>query len=81
MLAVVFGTKKFRESVLVQTDYKLLELTATKPLRESLPILQRKMISLQPYGIVVQYTPGKCVQTADTLSKANFSRQNDRVLE
>ena len=67
MLAICFATSKFHQymygkpSVSVQTDHKPLESILKKPLCNAPPRLQRLMLRLQPYDLVVHYVPGKYI--------------------
>lgn len=75
LLAIVFSTKKFHQyvygrSVNVQSDHKPLEAIFKKPLSKAPARLQRMLLQLQKYDLIVQYTPGKDMLIADTLSRA-----------
>lgn len=86
LLAVVFATSKFSQyiygkTVIVQSDHKPLEAIFTKPLCKSLARLQRVLLQLQCYDLLVIYTPGKDVLIADTLSRAVAMRQVHEDIE
>jgi len=75
LLAIVFSTKKFHQyvyghSVYVQSDHKPLEPIFKKPLSKAPARLQRMLLQLQRYDLIVQYTPGKDMVIADALSRA-----------
>ena len=76
MLAIVFACSKFhqylygKEKVQVQSDHKPLQSIMKKPLHRASPRLQRLMLKLQPYDLLVGYVPGKLMYVADTLSRA-----------
>ncbi|KAI2646673.1 Retrovirus-related Pol polyprotein from transposon 17.6 [Labeo rohita] len=75
LLAIVFSTIKFHQyvygrSVNVQSDHKPLEAIFKKPLSKAPARLQRMLLQLQKYDLIVQYTPGKDMLIADTLSRA-----------
>ena len=79
LLAVVFAAKKFhqyvygKQSVVVHSDHKSLESIWKKPLSKTPPRLQRLMLRLQPYDLIIRYVPGKFMYMADTLSRAHLS--------
>ena len=65
LLAVVFAAEKFHQyvygkhSVMVHSDHKPLEYIWKKPLSKTPPRLQRLMLRLQPYDLIIRYVPGK----------------------
>jgi len=74
-LAIVFAVEKFHQytygrTTLVQTDHKPLESILKKPLSKAPLRLQRMLLRLQAYDIVVTWTPGRTMLIADTLSRA-----------
>ena len=78
LLAVVFGCERFHcyvygRSAQVDSDHKLLEAIAKKPLCKASPRLQHLLLRLQKYEITVNYVPGKHMNVADTLSRAYLS--------
>ena len=52
------------------SDHKPLEIILRKPMSRASPRLQRMMLQLQKYTLDVQYTTGKEMYVADTLSRA-----------
>ena len=78
LLAVVFAAEKFHQyvygkhSVMVHSDHKPLEYIWKKPLSKTPPRLQRLMLRLQPYDLIIRYVPGKYMYMADTLSRAHL---------
>ena len=76
MLASVFGCTKFHNyiyglpNVNIETDHKPLEFILKKPLHQAPARLQRMIMSIQRYSIIVRYRPGKELQVADTLSRS-----------
>ena len=76
LLAIVFAAEKFHQyvygkpSVIVHSDHKPLEYIWKKPLGKTPPRLQRLMLRLQPYDLIIRYVPGKYMYMADTLSRA-----------
>ena len=76
MLAIRFTPKKFhqyihgKQGIHVQTDHKPLKCILEKTMCKALPKLQRLMLTLQPYDLVVLYVPAKYVYLADSLSWA-----------
>ena len=78
LLAIVFACDHFeayiygRERVNVETDHKPLEMIALKPLNSAPKRLQRMLLQLQKYSLVVRYKKGKLMYVADTLSRAHL---------
>ena len=77
MLAVVFGVEHFHyyvygRQVTVESDHKPLEAIVKKPLSSSPPRLQRMLLRLMKYNILLEYKPGKQMFIPDTLSRASL---------
>ena len=82
LLAIVFGCQKYYQyiyakPVAIETDHKPLEYLFKKLLTAALPRLQRMVLSLQKYELIVNYKPGKSLYIADTLSRAPGSQTVD----
>jgi transposase InsO family protein len=77
-LAIVFGCQKFaqyisrRAKVTVESDHKPLQSIFKKSLLEAPCRLQRMMLRLQRYNLVVVYKPGPQMYIADHLSRASM---------
>ena len=74
LLAVVYGCEKFHmylfgHSFTVHSDHKPLESIHLKHLTAAPPRLQRMLLRLQPYDLVIRYQPGKSMEIADALSR------------
>ena len=74
MYAIVFGCRYFHQyiygrDVLVQTDHKPLVSIVTKPIHAAPARLQRMILQLQKYHLVLVHVPGKKIPVADTLSR------------
>jgi len=74
LLAVVYGCEKFYtilfgHSFTVNTDHKPLKSIHLKHLSAALPCLQRMLLRLQRYDLVIRYQPGKSIKIADALSR------------
>ncbi|KAL6471840.1 hypothetical protein MHYP_G00204900 [Metynnis hypsauchen] len=74
LYAVLFGCKRFHQylygrQVVVESDHKPLESIMRKPLAVAPPRLQRMILQLQRYDIVITHKPGKQIPVADTLSR------------
>ena len=72
--AILFGCKRFHQYVYgrrikVQSDHKPLESIFKKPLCAAPPRLQRMLLQLQRYDVVVTHVSGKEIPVADTLSR------------
>jgi hypothetical protein len=75
LLSIIFGLERFHQytygrTVQVRSDHKPLESILKKPLHAAPKRLQRMLLQLQKYDIRLQYTPGKEIYIADTLSRA-----------
>lgn len=84
LLAVLFGCNRFHQylygqTVLVETDHQPLVSLFKKPLSEVPQRLQRMMMKLQAYDLIVSYKAGKQMYIADTLSRAPL--KNDELSE
>ena len=67
----MFALERFHQytygrTTLVQSDHKPLESIMKKPLSKAPLRLQRMLLRLQPYDIIVSWTPGKEMLIADT---------------
>ena len=68
---MVFGTSKFHQyiygkTVMVESDHKPLQSLSMTPQR-----IQRMMLRVQHYDLIVKYRPGDQLHIADTLSRAS----------
>lgn len=75
MLAICFACKRFHQyiygaTVDVKTDHRPLEIIFKKPLAKVPSRLQRMLLQLQRYTLVVRYVPGSQLHVADALSRA-----------
>ncbi|PIK33923.1 hypothetical protein BSL78_29258 [Apostichopus japonicus] len=85
MLAVVHGCERFHQYVYgkqveIESDHKPLESIVRKPLALVPPRLQRFLLRLQKYDVVIKYRPGKELLIADTLSRAYLNQTGDDKL-
>ena len=74
-LSVVFGCEKFHEYIygrefIVQNDHKPLKTIFSRSITSCPPRIQRFFLRLQKYNFVLEYSPGKTMKVADTLSRA-----------
>lgn len=76
LLAIVFACERFHQyiygqkNVIVDSDHKPLESIFKKPLMSVPARLQRMMLRIQGYDLVVNYVPGKYMNIPDMLSRA-----------
>ncbi|CAC5389163.1 unnamed protein product [Mytilus coruscus] len=82
LLSVIFGLGKFHSytygrTVNVISDHKPLESIMKKPLHAAPKRLQRMLLRLQKYDIILQYRPRKEMYLADTLSRAYLKETSD----
>ena len=79
MLAIAFGCEKFKEylcgqeKITVETDHKPLESILKKPIISAPPRLQKMIMKIQCYPLVIEYKPGSQLFIADALSCAYMS--------
>ena len=71
LLAIVFGVERFHQytygrNVVVDSDHKPLETIFGKPLASAPRRLQKMLMRLQRYDIVIQYKKGSEMYLADT---------------
>ena len=74
MLAVVYGCERFHtylfgRNFTVHSDHKPLESIHLKHLTAAPPRLQRMLLRLQPYDLMIKYQPGKTMEIAVALSR------------
>jgi hypothetical protein len=87
MLAVVFGCTRFHDyiyglkEVQVETDHKPLESILKKPLHQAPMRLQRMILQIQKYPLVVTYRPGKELLIADSLLRAYLPDEDGNILD
>ena len=84
LLAIVFGCKKFHtylysRSFMVETDHKPLEMISLKNLISAPVHLQRMLLCLQQYDMVITYWPGKEMLLADALSHLPSQANNSEI--
>ena len=77
LFAILFGCIRFHQyiygrEVIVETDHKPLVPLFKKSLHDIPTRLQRFMLRLLSYNLVVIYKPGKYLYKANTLSRAPF---------
>ena len=75
LLSIVFGVERFEHfvygrSTVVETDHKHLELIWKKSLISAPKRLQRMLLRLQNFDLVLQYKTRDQMYMADTLSRA-----------
>ena len=74
LLAIVFGAERYHQftygrHVMVESDHKQLETIFSKPLASAPKRLQKMIMRLQRYDLVIRYKKGKEMYLADTLSR------------
>ena len=73
LLAIVYGCEKFhtylyRRTFIMEMDHKPLEMISLKNLTAAPACLQRMLLHLQQYDLVITYWPGREMLLADALS-------------
>ena len=76
MLAVIYACEKFHTFVYgkpfkVLSDHKPLEMIHLKNLGAAPPRLQRMLLRLQGYDVIIQYKPGREMLLSDAMSRLN----------
>ena len=74
LLAIVFACQQFNTYILirpftVESDHKQLEMIHQKSLASTPPRLQRMILQLQQYDVIIRYRPGKEMLLTDALSR------------
>ena len=74
LLTIVYGCEKFHtylygRTFIMETDHKLLEMISLKNLTVAPAHLQRMLLHLQQYVLVITYQPGKEMLLVDALSR------------
>ena len=62
-------------NIILETDHKPIVAVSNKSLNYMSPIIQRLMLRLQKYIFSVEWTPGKYLCIADTLSRGTFKQR------
>ena len=83
LLVIVYGCEKFhtylyRRTFVVETDHNPLEMISLKNLTAAPTQLQRMLLRLQQYDLIITYRPGKEMLLADALSSLP-SRTNTEI--
>ena len=83
LLAIIYGCEKFHmylygRTFIVETDHKPLEMISLKNLTVAPACLQRMLLHLQQYDLVITYQPGRDMLLADALSRLP-SRTNTKI--
>ena len=85
LLAIVFASERFnaylygRDKVTVETDHKPLESIVLKPVNSAPQRLQRMLLRLQKYNLVLKYKKGRDMFLADTLSRGEHVRDCSQI--
>ena len=84
LLAIIFGCEKFHtylygRSFVVESDHKPLEMICLKNLISAPVRLQRMLLRLQQYDMVIMYWPGKVMLLADALSRLPSRANNSEI--
>ena len=83
LLAIIYGCEKFhtylyRRTFIVETDHKPLKMISLKNLTAAPAHLQRMLLHLQQYDLVITYWPGREMLLVDALSHLP-SRTNTEI--
>ena len=83
LLAIIYGCEKFHtylygRTFIVETDHKPLEMISLKNLTVAPARLQRMLLHLQQYDLVIMYWPGREMLLVDALSHLP-SRTNTEI--
>ena len=83
LLAIIYGCEKFHtylygRTFIMQTDHKPLKMISLKNLTAAPACLQRMLLHLQQYDLVITYWPGREMLLADALS-CLLSRTNTEI--
>ena len=83
LLTIIYGCEKFHmylygRTFIVEVDHKPLEMISLKNLIVAPACLQRMLLCLQQYNLVIMYRPGREMLLADALSHLP-SRTNTEI--
>ena len=83
LLAIIYGCEKFhtylyRRTFIMETDHKPLEMISLKNLTAAPAHLQRMLLHLQQYDLVITYWQGREMLLADALTRLP-SRTNTEI--
>ena len=83
LLAIVYGCEKFHtylygRTFIMEMDHKPLEMISLKNLTAAPACLQRMLLCLQQYDLVIMYRPGREMLLVDALSQLP-SRMNTEI--
>ena len=84
-LSIVFACERFeqylvgKDKIIVETDHKPLEIIFKKPLLTAPKRLQRMLLRLQRFNLVVIYKKGPEMYIADLLSRAVATKQESKT--
>ena len=83
LLAIIYGCEKFHtylygRTFVVETDHKPLEMISLKNLIAAPARLQRMLLHLQQYDLIITYRPGEEMLLVDALSRLP-SRTNTKI--
>ena len=83
LLAIVYGCEKFHtylygRTFVMETDHKPLEMITLKNLTAAPACVQRMLLCLQQYDLVITYWPGREMLLVDALSHLP-SRTNTEI--
>ena len=84
LLAIIFRCEKFHTNVysrlsIVKTDHKPLKMVSMKNFISAPAWLQRMLLHLQQYDMVIMYQPGKEMLLADALSHLPSTANNSEI--
>ena len=77
-LSVIVGCERFHKYLygrkfIVQNDHKPLKTIFSRSITSCPPCIQRFFLCLQKYSIFLEYSPGRTMKVADTLSRTYTS--------
>ena len=86
LLAIIYGCEKFHtylysRTFIVEMDHKPLEMISLKNLTVAPACLQRMLLHLQQYDLVITYQPGREMLLADALSCLPFQANTEIQLD
>ncbi|KAK2722616.1 hypothetical protein QYM36_002972 [Artemia franciscana] len=76
LYAILFGCIHFHQYLYgrkftVVSDHKPLQVVLNRPISKSSPRLQRMLLRIQPYDLIIAFRPGKEIPVADALVDVN----------
>ena len=86
LLAILYGCKRFHQftygrNIIVHCDHKPIESIMKKALAAAPPRLQRMLLQLQKYNILVRHVSGKDIPVSNYLSRQSRNDTDQKMIK